>query len=121
MIEITDRDGGGPGLCREAPHLNTQARSAALVETYEREGYNAFWRLLTEQMRGGPAVYEGSAFMAEVYLRSRDRAKAIDTLEQGYQERKPNIIYLRANPLYDELRGDPRFEALEKKLDLPAP
>ena len=58
--------------------------------------------------------------IALVYIGLGDKTKAIDYLEREY-ENHDNIdtAWIRADPLLDPIRGDPRFEALAEKI-LPA-
>ena len=58
--------------------------------------------------------------IALVYIGLGDKTKAIDYLEREY-ENHDNIdtAWIRADPMLDPLRGDPRFEALAEKI-LPA-
>jgi hypothetical protein len=52
-----------------------------------------------------------------VYLGMSDKDHAIDELERAYRENDGNDIYnIRVDPLLDDLRGDPRFEALAEKI-----
>ncbi|MBI4537969.1 MAG: tetratricopeptide repeat protein [Gemmatimonadetes bacterium] len=46
--------------------------------------------------------------------------RAMDYLEQAYRERWPLLHSIRVAPLWDELRGHPRFTALEKTLGFSA-
>ncbi|MEO8438615.1 MAG: hypothetical protein ABI540_00175, partial [Spartobacteria bacterium] len=41
-----------------------------------------------------------------------DNEKAIDDLEQAYREHDPNIVDIKVDPVFDPLRGHPRFERL---------
>jgi TolB-like protein/DNA-binding winged helix-turn-helix (wHTH) protein/Tfp pilus assembly protein PilF len=101
-----------------APQVNPQARSAALLATYEQKGEAAFWQQLQGQMLREP-LYQGTSLAALIYLQAGNSAKAIETLERSCREHKPNVIYLRANPLYDGLRAEARFQAMETELGLP--
>ena len=38
--------------------------------------------------------------------------QALDWLERAYEERAYGVIHLRSFPMYDALRGNPRFERL---------
>jgi hypothetical protein len=49
-----------------------------------------------------------------------ETGKALDRLEQGLEERSYFMIYLRADPFYDELRSHPRFIGLLDRLEFPA-
>ena len=45
-----------------------------------------------------------------------EKAQAIDELERSYDERGFYISLISVDPLFDDLRGDPRFEALVQKI-----
>jgi TolB-like protein/Tfp pilus assembly protein PilF len=58
--------------------------------------------------------------MALIYIGLGDKTKAIDYLEREYQNHDNiDTAWIRADPMLDPLRGDPRFEALAEKI-LPA-
>lgn len=54
-----------------------------------------------------------------VHLGLGDTASAIDALERGYQQRSWMTALARVNPEFDPLRGDPRFEALLRRIAFP--
>src|SRR5213079_2365238 len=57
---------------------------------------------------------------ALLYLSLNNKDEALRWLEQGYEERDgSNICWINVDPLLDPLRGDPRFEALVKKVIAP--
>ena len=57
------------------------------------------------------------AAIAVVFLGMGDKNHAMDELERAYRENDGNDIYnIRVDPLLDDLRGDPRFEALAQKI-----
>ena len=51
-----------------------------------------------------------------MFAASRDRARALDLLEQAYKAHSGNVINIAVDPLYDPLRSEPRFQALVEKL-----
>jgi adenylate cyclase len=54
---------------------------------------------------------------ALAYLGLGDKGKAIDWLEQSYRAKETgNIVYIKVEPLFDSLRGDPRFEKLANQV-----
>jgi adenylate cyclase len=58
--------------------------------------------------------------IALIYIGLGDKTKAIDYLEREYLNHDNiDTAWIRADPMLDPLRGDPRFEALAEKI-LPA-
>jgi hypothetical protein len=47
-----------------------------------------------------------------------EKDPAFAWLEQAYTDRDPYLTLLTADPVYDRLRGDPRFVALTQKIGL---
>ena len=50
--------------------------------------------------------------MSRVYAASRDTELAFAWLEKAYDERNPDLIELKAEPVFDSIRSDPRFSDL---------
>jgi serine/threonine-protein kinase len=59
--------------------------------------------------------------LAALALAEHDRDAALDALTRAVEQRQRPSIWLAVNPLFDELRADPRFEALVKRVGLPDP
>jgi hypothetical protein len=75
---------------------------------------------LLEVQRTGP--YLQPYFVARVYAALNDKAKALEWLEKAEQDRSEYLFLgtngggLRTDPAWDELKEEPRFKALLKKL-----
>jgi hypothetical protein len=64
---------------------------------------------------------EGGIFGAAwTHLGLGERDAALACLSQAVDDRAAEMIYLRADPIYDELRADARFTELLKRIGLPA-
>jgi adenylate cyclase len=59
------------------------------------------------------------AFLAYVYIGLGARERALSALEQAYQEHDQIMIYMKVDPTFDELRSDPRFQALLRGMGFP--
>jgi hypothetical protein len=46
--------------------------------------------------------------------------KSFEWLEQAYQQRDPGLPEIKSNPLFKNLRRDPRYAEFLKKMRLPA-
>jgi len=45
--------------------------------------------------------------------------RAMEWCEKGLQERAPNMVYMHAAPIWDVVRGDPRFQAIYRQMNFP--
>jgi TolB-like protein/Tfp pilus assembly protein PilF len=46
-------------------------------------------------------------------------AEALEAFERGYEDRSTFMYQLKANPFFDPLRSDPRFQALLRRMNFP--
>jgi TolB-like protein/Flp pilus assembly protein TadD/predicted Ser/Thr protein kinase len=65
--------------------------------------------------------YVSPYYLALVYTRLGQKAKALEWLVRGYDQRDTTMVSLAIDPRFDTLRGEPRFEALVRKMNFPAP
>ncbi len=97
---------------------NRQA-GAALGYAYARVGRTGEAKKILEEMQQAAAVrYLAAPQLALIHLGLVELEKALDMLEQGFEERSYFMIYLRSDPIYDDLRTHPRFARLLEKLKL---
>jgi hypothetical protein len=66
-------------------------------------------------LEGNAAAYD----YAMIYAQWGNTPKALEWLETALQLRDPLLINLKADPLLDPLRKEPRFQAIEKALKFP--
>lgn len=59
-----------------------------------------------------------SYFVAAVYMGLGEKNLAIEWLERAYDEKHYPIIGINADPAWDPLQGDPRFQALVCRMGL---
>ena len=62
----------------------------------------------------------GAVYYAEVYAQWGNMPKALDWLETAWRLRDPELGSLKAEPLLDPLRSEPRFRAIERELKFPS-
>ena len=65
----------------------------------------------------GPVVGPGCDGGAYGALGDVDRAFA--WYEKGLEERAPNMVYMKVGAPWDPARGDPRFQALMRRMNYP--
>jgi tetratricopeptide (TPR) repeat protein len=57
--------------------------------------------------------------IAQVYAYRGESDKSFEWLERAYQQRDPGLPELKSNPLFKNLRHDPRYSELLKRMRLP--
>ncbi len=62
--------------------------------------------------------YVSGFYFALVHVALGQKAEALDWLEKAADERCPLVVYLKTDPRFDSLRGEPRFSALLKRVGL---
>jgi serine/threonine protein kinase/TolB-like protein/lipoprotein NlpI len=62
--------------------------------------------------------YVGPLFRAMVWGGLDEKNKALENLEKAYEERESSMAWIKVWPIFDNLRSEPRFQALLKKMNL---
>ncbi|MEW5901016.1 MAG: protein kinase [Acidobacteriota bacterium] len=75
-------------------------------------------RLLTEALRASKESYVSSVIIAAVYAGVGERDQAIACLQKALAERDAGLNFLKVHPLFDSVRGDPRFYDILKRIGL---
>jgi len=98
--------------------LNNDPFSFAMLgQAYARQGKTDEARkVLARLSEEAKSRYVSPFALAVVLTALGDKAHAIDELERGYDEGGFYISLIKVDPLFDDLRGDPRFEALVQKI-----
>ncbi|MBL8189057.1 MAG: hypothetical protein JNK38_13685, partial [Acidobacteria bacterium] len=90
----------------------------AIKTTFDQQGMTAYWRLKLGRLQ--PAISKGdpAAALRAAYLHSSlgEKDQAIALLEAAYQNRFYALWYMKVDPRYDNLRNDPRFTDLLKRV-----
>ncbi len=60
-----------------------------------------------------------SHFIAGVHARLGEKDAAFEWLERALHEHESFLVYFKVHPLFEGLRGDPRFDALVKRIGIP--
>jgi TolB-like protein/DNA-binding winged helix-turn-helix (wHTH) protein/tetratricopeptide (TPR) repeat protein len=90
-----------------------------LATAYARAGHRSeALRLLDELRRRRETSYVPSSAFFTPYLALGENDQAFEWLERAYQEKSNLMMYLRAEPIFDPIRGDPRFADLVHRVGL---
>jgi TolB-like protein/Flp pilus assembly protein TadD len=96
---------------------NDQYSLAMLGQAYARKGQMDDARKVLVRLSEKPkSRYVAPYALAIVLTALGDKAHALDELEHGYDEGGFYISLITVDPFFDDLRGDPRFEALVQKI-----
>jgi TolB-like protein/DNA-binding winged helix-turn-helix (wHTH) protein/Tfp pilus assembly protein PilF len=90
-------------------------------EVHEQAGVRAMLRWMVnvaKQRRAGGEPATGS-MIAGLYVELGDKEQAFAWLEKAYEEHVVWLPWDTADPQFDPLRSDPRFQSLRRRLNLP--
>ena len=95
--------------------------TAQLAHAYLATGRKAeVQKILQGWLRQSETGYVSPYMIATVYASLGERDKAFEYLEKAYEERSPDLAYfLRADLRMDNLRSDPRFQDLMRRMNFP--
>ena len=86
----------------------------AYARAGQREEAEKILAQLTEQAK---SRYVSAYAFALMYLAFGDKERAIEEMERAYRERAGVDVWLiKVDLMLDDLRGNPRFEALAEKI-----
>ena len=92
---------------------------ACLGHAYAKAGRrDEAFKLLAELLQYSEQGHSVSGDIAWVYYGLGDEEKTFEWLERALEEQSYSIAHLKANPIWDGLRSDPRFIALLKEIRL---
>ena len=95
-------------------------RIAALKNAYAAGGWELVWQKEVEfALEDAKSRYVTSLSMAFLYTQNGDRNRALESLNRAYEEREGSLVNLNADPSWDELRPDPRFQDLLRRVGFP--
>ena len=92
------------------------------LAAYRRGGIAGYLNAELEAMRAleSQSIYVSPFDKAIVYARLNDREQALRCLERAFGEHIRYVAYLNVAPFFDNLRDDPRFQDLLKRIGLQA-
>lgn len=62
--------------------------------------------------------YISSAEIAAVYAALGDTSSSLQWLNKAVNERASALVYLNVDPIFDHMRGDPRFQVIVRRVNL---
>jgi TolB-like protein len=90
---------------------------AAHRAAYAASGWKGFWRKRLELMeRGAKQRHVEPYYFAAIYARLGEKEQSLGWLEKAYKERSLWLTSLNNEPLFDDLRSEPRFQDLVRRI-----
>jgi tetratricopeptide (TPR) repeat protein len=99
------------------PHSNV---TAVLGQTKALSGAkNEARRIARELQQRSKKEYVSDYWVATIYAALGDNDQAFQLLEGAYTERSQWLVQLKVDPRFANLRSDPRFQDLLRRIGLP--
>jgi TolB-like protein/Flp pilus assembly protein TadD len=93
------------------------ARETSLAAVYSAMGKPDMSKQAIDRLLRTPSVTD--YWVAEAYAFTGQKELAFHFLEKTYDQRSPDLLLLKTDPLLASLRTDQRYKALVRKLNLP--
>ena len=89
----------------------------ALARAGQLDEARAIYDALLARVESGG--YVSPVAFATILIGLGDVEHAVDWTERAFADRRGWLVYLNVNPLLDPLRGNPRFDALVRRMNMP--
>ena len=88
-----------------------------LLTDYRQHGYAGAMHRAAERLAAlARQRYVGALRVARLYAHGADRVRTLDWLEAALEQREPGVVHMGASWDWVELRHEPRFQTLLKRL-----
>ena len=108
-------------IWRQSFELHNDNEAIETLNQGNREGgYSVALQRVAEMMiKRSKTRYVTPWQIATLYTRAGMKNEALEWFEKAFEAHDLNMPYLNCDPIFDDLRGDPKFQNLIKKLGLP--
>ena len=94
--------------------VSTPERAQAIGQTFKTAGFQGLMRESGEVFKKGGALVEA----ARCYAQIGEKSEALALLEDCYERRCSSVVTLKAEPDFDVLQSEARFQSLLRRLGL---
>jgi len=91
----------------------------AMNKGFSEAGYTGAIQSLANALAGRDPEFSDYVALAKLYARAGEPGPALESLEKAYQHRQPQILHIKAMPVFDELRSTPEFQDLLHRIGFP--
>ena len=121
--EAINEDDIGLQLSDRSAEKKKQYREeiSQLREALRRSGPEGYFRKFLE-IALAEAEQENEydrMFLAKLYANAGEKDKAFEQLSTAFEEKNGELDVIKVDPLLDPLRGDPRYNELLRRMNLP--
>jgi TolB-like protein len=100
-------------------NANNPAVVEAQQRAYQEGGFPRVARIRPDALvRQSQTTYVSPGGIAAAYARAGEVALALDHLEKAYEEHETMMVSLKGGRAWDAVRGEPRFEAILRRMNL---
>ena len=92
---------------------------AEFKEAFARGGIKGFYRHWLDQLESKPLREQNYVLIGELYARLDEKDQAFEWLEKAYAQHSDGIVRLKEEVGFDNLRSDPRYADLLRRIGLP--
>jgi adenylate cyclase len=93
--------------------------AASIEEDFTKSGYKGVLQSWLEGLTElSKHSYVSSYSIAESYMRMDQKQKAFEWLEKAYEEHDSGLVSLAVEPMFENIRPDPRFKEILKRMKL---
>ena len=108
----------GPGPLKEGSVEKDPEVAASLGFVYGEAGDKAQAEDILARLKAlSEKRYVSPLYLAIVSVGLNRNDAAIDYLNKAYESRHPGLVLIRVDPIFDKLRGEPRFKELVQKFE----
>jgi TolB-like protein/thioredoxin-like negative regulator of GroEL len=105
---------------KATPGPSDSPQGVAYRAAYRNSGIKGYWRQRLGMLeRQSEKQYISPWTFAVSYSLMGDRDRALEKLEKAFGERYPSVIFVQIEPVFDNLRSDPRFAELLHRISSP--
>ncbi len=100
--------------------LGDKESAASIRRAFEKGGYQAviLWQLSHLKQKSAKH-YVSPVDLALQYAQLGRREETRASLEEGYRQRSPLLLWIQNDPAYDFLHGDERYRSIIRRIGLP--
>jgi len=101
-------------LSGDAPFIQAELARTYAAEGRRHDAQELIASLIRTPSAGGARL--GAQYPAYVYAALGDTDRAFEWLNRALTEREPNILWAAVDPRLDDIRRDPRFETIIRRI-----